>query len=212
MSSATSPATSVRPFRRVKTSATFLVLGAVVVLLVAIGPVGASTKHVSKGVVITTASSKKFGTYLVSARTLYQLNKSDCTSAKCRMVWPPLLLPKGATRATAGRGVDAAKLGTTKLANGTLQVTYGGKALFTFYKDTAPGQVNGANATDQWGKWTLDITVKAKSTGGATTTTTSPKSGGTTTTTSGGGGTTTTTRPGTPSPTTTSPGGGGIAF
>jgi hypothetical protein len=141
--------------------------------------------------------------------TLYQSNKSDCTSAKCRKVWPPLLLPQGVTQATAGPGVSAAKLGTTKLANGTLQVTYGGKALFWFYKDMAPGQVKGANATDQWGKWTLDVTVKPKASGSSTTTTTDP-SGGTTTTTSGGGGATTTTRP---SPTTTTTlGGGGVAF
>ena len=143
-------------------------------------------------------------------------------------MWPPLLLPKGVTKATAGHGVDAAKLGTTKMSNGKLQVTYGGKALFRFYKDTAPGQVNGDKVSDQWGKWTLYTTVKANSSGTATTTTTGPKSagtttttgpksGGTTTTTSGsgaGGVTTTTTRPSAPSPTTTttSPGGGGIAF
>jgi predicted lipoprotein with Yx(FWY)xxD motif len=212
MSISTSQATSVRQFRRVKISSKVLLLGAVGVLLFAISPVGASTHHVSKSVVITTASSKKFGTYLVSGLTLYQLNKSDCSSAKCRMVWPPLLLPKGVTKATAGHGVNAAKLGTTKLADGELQVTYGGKALYWFYKDTAPGQVNGANATDQWGKWTLDVTVKPNASG-STTTTTSPKSGGTTTTTSGSGGgvTTTTTRPA-PAPTTTVPGGGGIAF
>jgi predicted lipoprotein with Yx(FWY)xxD motif len=214
MSISTSPTTSVRWFRRVKTSSKVLLLGAAGVLLFAISPVGASTHHVSKSVVISTASSKKFGTYLVSGLTLYQLNESDCSSAKCRMVWPPLLLPKGVTKATAGHGVNAAKLGTTKLANGSLQVTYGGKALFWFYKDTAPGQVKGANATDQWGKWTLDVTVKPNSSGSSTTTTTSPKSGGTTTTTTGSGGagaTTTTTRP-SPTTTTTSPGGGGIAF
>jgi predicted lipoprotein with Yx(FWY)xxD motif len=202
-------ALSVRRLRGAKTSSKLLVLGAAGVLLFAIGPVGASTTHVSKSVVISTATSKKFGTYLVSGRTLYQLNKSDCSSAQCQKFWPPLLLPKGVTKATAGNGVNAAKLGTTKLANGKLQVTYGGKALFWFFKDTAPGQVKGANATDQWGKWTLDVTVKPKSSG-STTTTTTPKSGGTTTTTPSGGGATTTTAP--PATTTTVPAGGGVAF
>jgi predicted lipoprotein with Yx(FWY)xxD motif len=202
-------APSVRRFRRATTSSTLLALGAVGVLLFAIGPVGASTKHVAKSVVIETATSKKFGTYLVSGRTLYQLNKSDCSSTKCQKFWPPLLLPKGVTTASAGHGVDAAKLGSTKVGNGRLQVTYGGKALFMFIKDKAPGQVKGANATDQWGKWTLDITVKPKSSGSSTTTTTSPKSGGTTTTT-GTGGSTTTTAP--PATTTTVPAGGGVAF
>jgi predicted lipoprotein with Yx(FWY)xxD motif len=197
-------------FRSAKTSSTLLLLGAAGVLVVAIGPVGASTKHVAKSVVIATATSKKFGTYLVSGRSLYQLNKSDCSSAKCQKFWPPLLLPKGVTGATAGHGVNAAKLGTTKVANGKLQVTYGGKALFWFIKDTAPGQVKGANATDKWGKWTLTVTVKPESSGSATTTTTSPKSGGTTTTTPTGGGGTTTTAP--PATTTTVPAGGGVAF
>jgi predicted lipoprotein with Yx(FWY)xxD motif len=203
-------APSVRMFRGAKTSSKLLVLGAAGVLLFAIGPVGASTKHATKNVVIATASSKKFGTYLISGRTLYLLNKSDCTSAACRKIWPPLLLPKGITKATAGSGVDASKLGTKKVANGKLQVTYGGKALFWFFKDTGPGQVHGANATDQWGKWTLDVTVKPKASG-STTTTTTPKSGGTTTTTtpaSGGGATTT--QP--PATTTTVPSGGGVAF
>ena len=151
--------------------------GAAGALLFAVGPVAASTSHATKGVTVSTASTKKLGTYLVSGRTLYQLNKTDCTSAKCLKAWPPLLLPKGVTRATAGSGVNAAKLGTTKTATGALQVTYGGKALFWFYKDTALGQVNGNNVKDQWGTWTLYTTVKPQSSGGVPTTT-SPSSGG----------------------------------
>jgi hypothetical protein len=61
-------------------------------------------------------------------------------------------------------------------SNGGLQVTYAGKALFWFFKDKAPGQVNGNNVKDQWGTWTVVTTVKPKSSGG--TTTTSPSSGG----------------------------------
>jgi predicted lipoprotein with Yx(FWY)xxD motif len=174
--SKSTPEPSVRSRRSAVTKSALLALGAAGVLLFAIGPVGASTKHASKNVVISTSTSKKFGTYLVSGRTLYLLNKSDCTSAACLKFWPPLVLPKGVTKATAGSGVNAAKLGTKKMASGKLQVTYGGKALFWFFKDTGPGQVHGANATDQWGKWTLDVTVKPKASG--TTTTTSPKSGG----------------------------------
>jgi predicted lipoprotein with Yx(FWY)xxD motif len=151
--------------------------GAAAALLFAIGPVAAATSHATKGVTISTVSTKKLGTYLVSGLTLYQLNKTDCTSAKCLKAWPPLLLPKGVSRATAGPGVNPAKLGTIKTASGALQVTYGGKALFWFYKDTAPGQVNGNNVKDQWGTWALYTTVKPKSSGGVPTTT-SPSSGG----------------------------------
>lgn len=146
-------------------------------LLFAVAPVGASTGHATRAVVISTMSTKKLGTFLVSGQTVYQLNKSDCTSAKCLKIWPPLLLPKGVTKATAGPGVSAGKLGTTKAANGALQVTYAGKPLFWFFQDRAPGQVKGNNVKDEWGTWTVLTTVKSKSSGGNTTTT-SPSSGG----------------------------------
>jgi predicted lipoprotein with Yx(FWY)xxD motif len=202
---------STRPIRRSK-AASLIAAGAAGALLFAIGPVAASTSHATKGVTISTTSTKKLGTYLVSGLTLYQLNKTDCTSAKCLKAWPPLLLPKGVTKATAGPGVNAAKLGTLRTATGALQVTYGGKALFWFIKDTAPGQVTGNNVKDQWGLWTIYTTVKPKSSG---TTTTSPSSGGvSTTTTHAGAGTTSTTSPGSGgvTSTTASPSTGGVSF
>jgi predicted lipoprotein with Yx(FWY)xxD motif len=202
---------STRPIRRSK-AASLIAAGAAGALLFAIGPVAASTSHATKGVTISTTSTKKLGTYLVSGLTLYQLNKTDCTSAKCLKAWPPLLLPKGVTKATAGPGVNAVKLGTLRTATGALQVTYGGKALFWFIKDTAPGQVTGNNVKDQWGLWTIYTTVKPKSSG---TTTTSPSSGGvSTTTTHAGAGTTSTTSPGSGgvTSTTASPSTGGVSF
>ena len=98
--------------------------------------------------------------------TLYTLKPSQtaCTAA-CHKVWPEVLLPKGVTKATAGPGVSAAKLGTVEVAGGALQVTYSGKALYWFAYDKAPGQVNG-NVTDTWGTWYYVATVKpAKSSG-----------------------------------------------
>ena len=205
-----------------------LLAGAAGALLLAVAPVGASTSHATKALTLSTLSTKKLGTFLVSGFTVYQLNKSDCTSAKCLKIWPPLLLPKGATKATAGTGVNAAKLGTVRTANGALQVTYAGKALFWFFKDIAPGQVRGHNIKDQWGTWTVYTTVKPQSSGttthpGGATTTTQPKSSGTTTTHPGGatttttptitgGGTTTTTHPAGSTTTTTSPSSGGVSF
>jgi len=47
--------------------------------------------------------------------------------------------------------VDASKLGTAAAGHGALQVTYSGKRLYWFVKDTAPGQVRG-NVKDKWGK------------------------------------------------------------
>ncbi len=135
----------------------------------------------SKSLVISAVKTSSAGTVLSSRTTLYTLKPSGtaCT-AKCLKIWPAVLLPKGVTKATAGSGVDAAKLGTIARAGGLLQVTYGGKPLYRFYMDTAPGQVNG-DVTDTWGKWSAVVTVKP-STGGtpttSTTTTTSPGGGG----------------------------------
>ena len=88
--------------------------------------------------------------------------------AACHKIWPAVLLPKGVTKATAGTGVSASKLGTVKGAGGALQVTYSGKALYWFSEDKAAGQVNG-NVNDTWGTWSDVVTVKP---------TTSPSTGG----------------------------------
>ena len=110
--------------------------------------------------VISTAKDPTHGTILKSGTTVYALHPSStpCT-AKCLKVWPPVLLPQGVTTATAGAGVDASKLGTVSAANGALQITYSGKALYWFAKDKTPAQVKG-NVTDEWGKWYSLVTAK----------------------------------------------------
>ena len=114
---------------------------------------------------ISTAKNAKLGTILVSdtGSTVYTLkaSKTAC-AAECLKARPPVLLPQGATTATAGTGVDASKLGTVAAADGTLQVTYSGKPLYWFSKDKAPGQVHG-NVTDKWGKWSTVVTKKSSS-------------------------------------------------
>jgi predicted lipoprotein with Yx(FWY)xxD motif len=135
---------------------------------------GALHSH-SKSLVISTMKTAKYGTVLIDGRTVYTLqpNGVKCATA-CLKIWSAVVLPKGVTKATAGPGVSAAKLGTVKGPKGALQVTYGGKALYFFFKDKSPGQVTG-NVTDTWGKWSDIVTVK-------------PAGKPTTTTTSGGGG------------------------
>src|ERR1700691_5634367 len=92
-----------------------------------IAAASAISSHQAKSVVISTSKNAKLGTILVSGKTLYTLKASKTTcAAKCLKIWPAVLLPKGATKATAGTGVSAAKLGTVKQAGGALQVTYGG--------------------------------------------------------------------------------------
>jgi predicted lipoprotein with Yx(FWY)xxD motif len=78
------------------------------------------------------------GKVLVNSKgvTLYLFEKdkngkSACSGA-CAKAWPPLL-SKG--KPTAAGGASASKLGTTKRADGTTQVTYNGHPLYTFIKD-----------------------------------------------------------------------------
>jgi predicted lipoprotein with Yx(FWY)xxD motif len=99
--------------------------------VVAPGVAGASTDHAAKSVVVSTVKNSKFGTLLVSGKTLYTLkaSKTACSTA-CLKVWPELVLPKGVTKATAGSGASASKLGTISRSGGVLQVTYGGKPLY----------------------------------------------------------------------------------
>lgn len=44
-------------------------------------------------------------------------------------------------------------LGTLKLANGSMQVTYGGHRLYYFREDTAAGQTNGQGVDEFGAKW-----------------------------------------------------------
>ena len=130
-------------------------LGGLSGLAVAEGTAGAATK-----VVVSTTKNTKLGTILVSGKTVYTLkpSKTACSTA-CLKIWPALMLPKGVTKATAGKGVSASKLGTVKRNGGALQVTYAGKPLYYFILDKSAGQVHG-NLTDTWGKWAVVVTAK----------------------------------------------------
>jgi predicted lipoprotein with Yx(FWY)xxD motif len=109
---------------------------------------GGDSPAATGGVTISTASVMGVGTVLVdgSGMTLYyDKAESDgtikCTGG-CATAWPPVLLPDGASAATAGTGVDASQLGTIARPDGGSQVTYGGKPLYLFQGDTA-GQAAG---------------------------------------------------------------------
>ena len=159
---------------KARIAATFLVAGGLVTTLGVTGASSAEHSH-AKSVVISSFKSAKVGTVLVDGKTLYTLNpNATACTVTCHKFWIEVLLPKGVTHATAGAGVSAAKLGTVKVAGG-LQVTYGGKALFWFFRDKSLGQVKG-NVTDTWGKW-IDV-VLVKPAGTPTTTTTVSGGGG----------------------------------
>ena len=158
------------PIRVGRMVAAAFAAGGLATSAVAVGTAGTAGASVmaSKTVTVSTANNAKLGKILVSGKTLYTLNKGNgaCNTA-CLAFWPALMLPKGTTKATAGNGVTASKLGTIARSGGALQVTYAGKPLYFFVGDSAAGQVHG-NVTDTWGKWSAVVTVKPASSSSGT--------------------------------------------
>lgn len=74
--------------------------------------------------------------------------KSRCYGA-CARAWPPVLT-RGKPR--AGKGAKANLLGTTKRADGKLQVTYDGQPLY-YYIDDTPGNILCQNVSEFGGLW-----------------------------------------------------------
>ena len=126
-----------------------------------------TTAQQTSGTTIAVANSK-LGDILVDGdgRTLYAFTKDkgdqSACSGQCATNWPALT-----GTATAGTGVQAALLSTSKQANGSAQVTYGGKPLYYFAGDAKPGDTNGQGVGTVWfavgGDGEL---VKAKAAGG----------------------------------------------
>jgi predicted lipoprotein with Yx(FWY)xxD motif len=159
-----------------------LALGALSASALGVSSAGAQVRSSTKSVVVSTVKSAKFGKILVSGKTLYTVkaSKTACT-AECVKIWPELVLPKGVTKATAGAGVSASKLGTIRRSGDVLQVTYSGKPLYWFSGDTTDGQVTG-NVTDLWGKWSDISTTKSPASSSS-----SSGSGGSSSSTGGAG-------------------------
>jgi predicted lipoprotein with Yx(FWY)xxD motif len=77
-----------------------------------------------------------------------QSSKSKCYGA-CARAWPPVLT-SGKPR--AGKGAKANLLGTTKRADGKLQVTYADQPLY-YYVDDTPGNILCQNVSEFGGLW-----------------------------------------------------------
>jgi predicted lipoprotein with Yx(FWY)xxD motif len=111
---------------------------------------------VLKQVKLRTAHNKTLDAAILIApngRTLYHFTldkakKIACTG-KCAQFWPPLLIKKGA-EPSAGKGINAKKLGTIKRPNGRYQVTYYGWPLYTFLSDKKAGDVFGEGVEKTW--------------------------------------------------------------
>jgi len=136
-------------------------VGGLATSAVAVSTTAGAAVKATKTVTVSTANNAKLGKILVSGKTLYTLSTGNgaCNSA-CLAFWPALMLPKGTTKATAGTGVTASKLGTISRSGGALQVTYNGKALYYFAGDSGPGKVTGNKLKDTWGTWFVVSTSK----------------------------------------------------
>ena len=118
-----------------------------------------TTEHTSFGTVLVTGTGESLYTFsgdnFPFAPTGLQLN---CTALNvssggtpCTAAWPPLV----ATSVVASGGVQQNALGTVT-RDGVTQVTYFGKPLYGFIRDTAPNDVNGEDVAAFDGTWYLD--------------------------------------------------------
>jgi predicted lipoprotein with Yx(FWY)xxD motif len=129
----------------------------VLISILALGilaPAAMSTQGAARGVLTTHPSS--FGRILFDGRgfAVYAFTKdgrsrSSCSGA-CAAVWPPYIVA-AAPRAAAG--VKRSLLGTTRRADGRLQVTYRGRPLYYYVGDRSPGQILCQNVAEFGGTW-----------------------------------------------------------
>jgi predicted lipoprotein with Yx(FWY)xxD motif len=78
--------------------------------------------------------------------TLYTFDKDSggksMCNEDCAKNWPPMMAPAGATA--------EGKWSVIKRDDGKMQYAYDGKPLYTFVKDTKPGDMTGDKMKDVW--------------------------------------------------------------
>lgn len=135
-----------------KVGLTATALAAVALFVVSAQAVAAPTAAARVTVHSTEYGKALFGP---SGNVLYVFGADHGSTSRCYGVcaaaWPPLLT-KGAP--LAGAGANASLLGTTKRANGTLQVTYNGHPLY-YYSADKVGKVMCQHANMHGGLWLI---------------------------------------------------------
>jgi predicted lipoprotein with Yx(FWY)xxD motif len=106
-------------------------------------------------------------------------SKIACTG-ECTTIWVPVAAPS-AGQPTSGDSSVQAKLGTVMRPDGSSQVTFGGKPLYSFVQDS-PGKVTGNGLSDSFGgtsfTWTAATVGAAPPASGGNTTTAGSTGGG----------------------------------
>jgi predicted lipoprotein with Yx(FWY)xxD motif len=110
----------------------------------------------------STQASQKLGTRAISGIgtvlmtpggfTLYYLktetNGNITCTGDCASAWPPLLASSG--KVPAASPEVAPHLGTIERPDGTVQVTFHDKPLYTYASDSAPGETKGQGVGGVW--------------------------------------------------------------
>ena len=103
--------------------------------------------------IIVAASAYGSMLYGADGQAIYLFDLEETSQPRCydecATAWPPVLTQG---QPAAGRGVDAGLIGTTKRADGSMQVTYGGHPLY-FYAHEEPWQVLCHDFFDFGGTW-----------------------------------------------------------
>jgi predicted lipoprotein with Yx(FWY)xxD motif len=128
-------------------------------------PTGTQAKVAAASAGEVGVTTTKLGRFLVDSqgRTLYLFEKdtsaaSTCYSA-CASIWPPLT---ASAAPTAGAGVLASKLGTTKRTDGQTEVTYNGHPLYYYAGDSGRGQTLGQGLNQFGAGWYVVAPTGAK--------------------------------------------------
>ena len=113
------------------------------------------TSSSSSGMTVAVKHVDSVGNVLVDAKgdALYspdqEANGMILCKGSCTSIWVPLTVSAGAK--PSGAGEVNTMLGTVHRPDGSEQVTYRGKPLYTFVEDSSPGKVTGNGFHDQFG-------------------------------------------------------------
>ena len=115
-----------------------------------------------------------------SGNTLYSPDQERSGTIKCAssctQIWPPDTVSAGAHVPTSVPGLHGT-IGTMRRPDGTRQVTYNGRPLYTFTLDGGPGALKGDGTTDNF-SGTSFTWHAIRATGAANTAPSSPASSG----------------------------------
>lgn len=115
----------------------------------------AARPRLGRGIVVKVTRNPRYGPLVGDARgeAFYLFDRERSSRPRCygdcARVWPPVLA-RG--RPVAGRGVDPRLLGTTRRADGSLQVTYRDRPMY-FYVGDSPGVVLCHDVFEYGGSW-----------------------------------------------------------